>query len=341
MINKLMLFYMGIISTINTIIVLPLILLGIFLNKMNKYYNIPYFEHTHKIYTIYANIFLSGISGILKYFYGTEIFVENIKLLDELIDSNRSSGNIIVQNHQTEFDYLFGYALLIKNMKLNYHNLKMIMGYHVYVMLAGIGLISILSNSILIRYNRNKDEHDIKLCEIKKNDIVYLFPEGCVYNKNNKEKSDKYCDKNNIEKTKNCLYPKTGALEILNINNNINHIYSFCTQYDSILPCDKNHTLFNTKMPKQVYIKIEKHTVDNTIQETTIDVFRKMDKYMDKNINIDNYVKIDNTYSELFYLFIFLFIFAVGCYSLVQYNFVRYYFISVLAIYYIYLYMVI
>jgi len=305
--------YFTIISIINNFLLFPFLLLS---KKLNS-----------KLYLYIGNIYLFGLSFIIKYFHNSKLYIKNKHLFDENINK------LIIQNHQSEFDYFFGYMLFFIN-NLSF-NLKMIISYHVYYILPGIGLYNILLDAILIKFNKT-DLNRLDKLKIKDNDIVYLYPEGYVIHKKTKEKSDNYCLKNNIEKTKNVLYPKTTGLNIITKNNNIKDIYVLCTHYSDFLPNDINHKIFTTQIPKKIYIDIQKYEI-NDIKETTVQIFRNIDKSFN-NKNYDDYKLINLTLKEFLCFLFNIILFIFGIYLLYNYHIVKFYFLIQFILYYVYLY---
>ena len=75
-------------------------------------------------------------------------------------------------------------------------------------------------NSIVVTSNKKSTEMQFNILDnINTNDkiIIIIFPEGGIYNDDNREKSDNFCEKNGIKKFFNVLSPRTkGIWTILN-----------------------------------------------------------------------------------------------------------------------------
>ncbi len=312
--------YITIISLINNVFILPFILL-----------TLPF---TNNILNIWNNLYFMSISGILKYICNISIYVKNVEILNTMFDNSNKS--IIIQNHLSNWDFLVIPLLNIKN-KLFKIKIKMIALYDGYISLPGIGLFSLLNNNIMLSYNKNKNFKALDECKYNTNDWIYLYPEGNIFCKKSKQSNDNYCKQNNIITTKNCLYPRFGAIKVLNKNNNITNIYSLCTQYDNMVPSNKYHTLLNHNLPKKIFVTIN-NTVVNDIIEDTINIYRDIDKYLDKEINMNEYIKIDKNLLEFVSLICYLLLFIYNC-SLLYSNYLySVYLLSVIIIYYTYIF---
>ena len=318
--NSILLFYLIIVNTMNISIMLPFLLLECISVKWWVSY-------------------LISISGLLKYVYNVSTFVKNKEILFELLDDNDKSHSIIIQNHPSQFDFFIPTSFFSVNNKIPNIFPRSIIYYYTFVFLPGFGMISYLHNNILITLNKLQNLKRIDTCKINNNNWLWFYPEGSVYCKSSRDKSYKWCDDNNKVRMNNCLYPRSGAMSIIHKNNNIQTIYSICTQYDSIKVGDKYVSLHNTKLPSKVYFDLSKHCLDNEdITEKTVDIFYDIDKKLCKNIDEKEYVLLNSNYLELFCLIFQVLFFVFNCYLTYSYSFVQIYLISVLSMYYIYLY---
>jgi len=341
--NTLFLFYMLIVTYINNIFMLPFLLISKLFTK--------------KIISLYTNSIYLGGSCIFKYYYNMSTYIKNTKILHELLNLNEPT--IIISNHLTQFDAIF-LGLLLANKKqvqgqekvpdllcksaklhndlcyIPTNNIRVVAYYLTHLVKVGYSILLYLNKSIMISNNKNKNFLNLENCKIDKGDILYLYPEGNVYCSKMKNIVDKYCDDNNIERMKNCLYPRSGALDILEKNNNIKTIYSICVQYDTIKPCGKYHTLLNTKLPNKVYFNLNKHELNSNIYSKTVDIFRNFDKELDQDINESEYLLIGKYYNELYCQLSHILLFIFACYYLYNYNYVLMYYITMTILYYIY-----
>jgi hypothetical protein len=340
--NSSLLFYLLFITFINNFFLLPFVLIGSLFTK--------------KIITLYTNINYICISGLLKYYYNISVYIENIKIAYELCNAPESiklvyqqdskqienDTSIIILNHLTQFDFVTLTLFSSFSKNILFPNTRGIIYYFAYIYLPGIGILSYLNKGVMISFNKIKNFLNLEKCKINKNDLIYLYPEGNVYCTKMKNSVDKYCDDNNIERMKNCLYPRSGALDILHKNNNIKNIYSVCMQYDNIKPCGKYHTLSNTKLPNKVYFKFNKHELNGeNINKKTVDIFREFDNELDKNIDESKYLLIGKSYIELFCMIFFALLFITACYYIINYNYVLLYYVIATILYYVYTFIVI
>ena len=324
--NKLFIFYSIFVLIINNFILLPILLIS----KL----------FTDKIVGIYNNIIYVTGTAIFKYCNNVSIYIckKNINYLHDMFNVDGSS--ITIFNHLTQFDYIFFGALLSFSKIITNFNIRIPAYYYTNYFIPGLGLLGYLNNSIIISHNKNKNLSDLEKCKINKNDFMYLFPEGNVYCTKTKNIVDKYCEDNNIEKMKNCLYPRSGALNILHKNNNINKLYSVCIQYDSIKPTGKYHTLLNTKLPNKVYFKVNKHNINKSdnIHAKSVEIFREFDKDIEIGIDESEYILANKYYNEIMCMIFQSSLFITSMLLIYNYSIVRYYYASVIPLYYMYSY---
>lgn len=319
--NYFILFYLLFITFINNFFLLPFVLIGSLFTK--------------KSISLYTNVNYICIAAILKYYYNISVYIENIKILEELLNPNTLS--ILILNHLTQFDFVIGTLFTSNSKNILSPNIRGILYYFAYIYLPGIGIVVYLAKCVMISFNKIKNILNLEKCKINENDLIYLYPEGNVYCTKMKNTVDKFCDDNNIERMRNCLYPRSGALDILHKNNNIKTIYSACMQYDTIKPCGKYHTLSNTELPNKVYFKFNKHELNDTnIYTKTIDIFREFDNELDKNIDESKYLLIKKFYNELFCIIFYLLLFLTACYCIINYNYVLLYYVCTTVLYYTY-----
>jgi len=334
--HKFLLFNLIFISLVNTVFMLPIILLLMLFEKIYNYLE-PNDISENTFLLKWTNSFLINISGSLKYLYNTKLHIKNNELIDELFNSD-TSNSIIVQNHLSQFDFLSVALFLSHYNNIPSINMKMLSYYPLYLGLPGFGMVCYLINSIMITDNKQKNIKVIEDCKINKNDWLWFYPEGNVFCKKAKDINDTYCDKNKIDTMKNCMYPRLGGVEILQKQNKVNTIYSIGTQYDNIKPCDKYHTMINCDIPKNIYIDLNKHTVTkDTISNKTVEIFKDIDTLLDKKINENEYVTEEGNSTEILCMTFHILFFMLCCYMMYNHKSLFKYFIIVTVIYYIYL----
>jgi hypothetical protein len=288
----------------------------------------------------YINSYLIGLSGLLKYFYNITIHVRNKNIITELFNSNKKNS-IIIQNHLSQFDFIFISSLLAENIYSipNIH-MKLLIFYSLYIVSPGFGIICYLMDCIMISYNKIKNMKSIERWKINSNNWLWFYPEGCIYSTVSKEKADMFCNDNNIPIMKNCIYPRSGAAEILQKNNKVDTIYSVATQYDTIKPNGYYHSFISCNVPTNVYFQFYKHKVnDNNISNKIVSIFRDIDNIIENNdADYDDYIVLEKHYIEIICLLFHGLFFVLCCYIMYTYPLMILYSIIVTILYYIILY---
>jgi hypothetical protein len=325
--NKLLILFFFLINNLNIILPYPILL-------FSKLF-------TDKIFNYYYNTFYYSISAIIKYYYKTNIYIQNKHIFEELLHNNSDNKNtIIMQNHLYQLDCIVVPMLLSCTNKITNNIIRAVTYFYLYLCSPGMGMCLSLSDSVLITNNKQLNLSFIDNCKLKKNDLLYIYPEGSVYCKTSRESNNKYCDDNKLKKMKNCLDPRPGGINILQKNNNIDTIISVCTQYDNIKPSDKYHNAINTPMPKSIYVKFDKHNVEkDKIFDKTVEIFNDIDKYLDKEININEYELQKLNTIEIISLIFHLGMCVGFLYLLYNYPGLFSYIIIVYIVYYVNLYL--
>ena len=319
--NKLLIFTILIIALIVNIIIAPFITVTMLF--------------TDKILIAWVNSFIMALTCFIKYYYDVKVHIKNEDVLQELFDDNNNKKHsIVISNHLSHFDFLYIWSLLSVKERLSNINFKSISYYYLYLF-PGIGTMISLSGSMLTSDNKEKSLDSIEKCKINNNDVIMIYPEGGVLYQSALDKSNKYCDKNNIEKTKNCLYPRTGAINTLHKNNHIDTIYTFTQQFD------KPHTkeiygLFDTSIPDKVYFKFDKVKTDNPEMDT-INFFRNTDTHLDKKLDKDEYSLVKISLCEKICLTLYTTFFILCIMEIKDSKYLRYYILLSTMIYYSYL----
>jgi len=296
------------------------------------------------------NVYAMSIGFILKYILKVELYVNNNKIANELI--NNDEQIILIQNHFSEIDFLcLSYFML--NIKRSF-NFKLIsvLKKNVGLLLIGFGLISTLSKDLYISRDINNDKKLLK--KNNNSNILYIFPEGTCYNKKTKEISDKYVKKNNLIKYKYLLYPRvTGLMTIINSHKNYKKIFDFTVLYDTILKKDllENHKFiyffYKYKFPTKIFININKYNIDNDLNNNKLkdlleDIFYDKDKFIKKfDINNNNFIKFNSIYYKGCLSFIStLLISFISIYLFIVFDFIKsLYFVEIICfiLYFIFL----
>jgi len=94
---------------------------------------------------------------------------------------------LLIQNHQSEFDYILIYFAFVYNNCSNI-NLKMIMGKRVYYIFLGIGLIVKLLDGTYISSDNKTNIKNLNNIKVKNNDWLLIYPEGYLSHLENLKK---------------------------------------------------------------------------------------------------------------------------------------------------------
>ena len=319
--NKLLIFTMLIVALVINLIIAPFIMVTMIF--------------TDKFLLVWHNSFIMAMSCFIKFYYDVKIHIENEDILEEILDDNNNKKNsMVISNHLSHFDFLYLFNLIATKPNVPNNNFKLASIYYTYLF-PGIGILCYLTNSMLISDNKKKSLANIEKCKINSNDVVLLYPEGFIYRKGTLAKSNDYCIKNNIELTKNCLYPRNTGLNIIAKNNNINTLYSICMQFD------KKHTkelysLFETDIPNRVYMKFNKTKTDNPDKDT-INIFRNMDTYLEEPLNKSKYNESNISLCEKICLTLYTLFFILCMMQIIDNKYILGYLIVATMIYYSYL----
>ena len=255
--------------------------------------------------------------------------------MDEILDDNTNKENsIVISNHLSQADFLYIFNLMTSNNKIPNNHLKIASYYYSYLF-PGMGITSYLANNILISENKKKTIDNIEKCKLNKNDILFLYPEGGSYHQKVLESSNNYCIKNNIDITKNCLYPKTTGIDIIHKNTKIDTLYSISMQYEE--KHNKNiYSLFGVNLPNRVYMKFNKTKTDNPTKDT-VNIFRNIDTYLDEPLDKSKFIESSISLCEKISLTFYTILFIIISMNLCSNKYSRYYMYTAIILYYSYL----
>jgi 1-acyl-sn-glycerol-3-phosphate acyltransferase len=193
-----------------------------------------------------------------KWFYGWRQYV---KIDDNLMSSMKKDKILMMANHVNLTD-IFQLQEMI-NTLFPYHK----MTYLVKKDITNIPFFGefIKNNHIIV--GNNHEENIITIQKYMKrlqNEriILFIFPEGSIYHKDNIKKSDEWCKKQNISLYQSCMCPKTrGLYTILNAFSFDAIIQTYLTYPDDIKrekATNYSDFLIN-KLPRisEIYIKDE------------------------------------------------------------------------------------
>ena len=316
--NLLLLLYFQFISFINVFTIFPIIYVLSFFRKDIKFF--------------FINFYFIGLVYIILSIYDVKLYVKNKNLIKNIFLNNKK---VIIQNHQTEFDFIIILMLLsYSNIKDNI--IRFIMTKKIYYFFPGIGLGNILSNGVMISpQNKDYNIKNLENIKISNNESIYIFPEGFICHYENKLKSDTYCKENKIECPKYTLYPKTTGIEIISKNNKIDFLYTLCVHFDGLTPGMKPYRIYNTYITKKIFLEINETNIIS--KDNIINSFQKIDKSFE-NRDYKGFELFEKKYVNLIAFLCNIFYFLLIIYLFSKYNFLFKIFLIELFIYYFYIF---
>ena len=216
------------------------------------------------------SLFYNEWINMCPYFY-KEIFNSDIYYNGKFLTSNKI--DIVICNHISRIDS-FLITSIIKN-----NTIKPIYPI-IQKELKKIPLIgSFHKGCIVLERDLSKDKETI-INSIKNidNGIIIIYPEGTRMNEDNFKKSHEYCEKNQLKKYNNLLYPKMKGLDIIiNELNNSNKLGNLI---------DISFRLKDSLKFKTGYLDFIKHNVGN--------VYCNINSYKINKLCINNYDNLKN-----------------------------------------------
>ena len=355
--NLLLLLYFEFIS-LNIFIIYPTIyLLNLFDKKLKK---------------IYINSYFIGLVFIINWIYDVKLYVKNQDFIKNMFDKyqnnkhndkyeNKNNKNIFIQNHQTEFDFII-IMMVLSHYPEYIHNIlfRFIMTEKVYYFFPGIGLGNILAGGSIITNNKNKNINRLNNMKLSEYESFFIFPEGFLSHKENKIKSDLYCNNNGYNIFPYTLYPKSTGIEILTKNNKIDYLYTLSVHYNNLKHFEKAYRIYNTEIPKTIFLEINKEKLDYDkdlcindlclkdlcikdlcikdlcIKDIVLNSFKKINESFDKK-DYTNFMITNKNYTQLLCFIIHMCIFCFINYLFICNHIFFYLFLLNLFLYYFYI----
>lgn len=265
-----------------------IIFIFLLLKELILYSNTFSFKNIHYVFSRTINIFFNYFNWKQNICFSSKKVRENI---------NNENNILLISNHNslTDFFHFISYVNI-------YHPQHRI----VFVTKKDFSQIPILGNiieknCILLENDIMKDEYNIKksIENIKrknKKNIIIFFPEGKIFNNDNVERSNKWCNKINIEPFKKVVCPHYKGLYYIIKYFNPDKINSCFLYFNDDMNNNKGkeyYHYFTGYLPKysQFYIKdgenIRKH-YEKSIRINDEEYFKnKIYKYWRK---IDNFI---------------------------------------------------
>lgn len=280
-------------------------------------------------------IFQSMINLNLKYAFEAEMYYKNeIKVIPNKI-------NILTCNHVCTVDWEFVLGMLKEFGLSNYS----IIGKKSLIYIPGFGFSFLYGDDIKLSRKWETDQVSLdKQLEEITDGIIIIFPEGTRFEIEKQLEGREFSKKNNLPIYNNLLVPKSkGLWAICNKLRNLNKLGEI-NDLTIIMDNFRNQNAFFFDLIKKpigkVFIYNRKLTLPDNITEN--EVFKKwlLEKWLEKDIIIDNYKEIDyqpfNFTVNTKHLIIFLTIIIIGTYHLQSNKNNRYYFLLLIGLSYVF-----
>ena len=278
------------------------------------------------------NIIFISVGYILRTVFNIKFYTNSTKLVKKIFENDKQV--IITQNHLTEFDSLFYYALFDNNLNSSYNSITLMKKAVAYQLL-GVGIIDFFGNDVFLSRNIIRDSNNLNNIS-KNNNAIYLFPEGTVFTKETKNKSDIFSRSQNLPIYEYVLYPRVTGISMIIKNNNIKTLYDITTMFDTIKKKDFG-TYFSAQyfllngLPKNVVFNITKYSINSEIiNKKAEEIFKNKDKFIKKfNNNFKDYKPINFAFDDGLYSLVIVILFSIcSLYLYIEYTPIRYLFLS-------------
>jgi len=117
--NKILVFFMYIVTGVNNMTIAPLLLLTM---PFTKYFLVKY-----------CNIFILSYSYLVRLYYNVKVYISNKDIMHDMLDSNNKEHSIVISNHMSQFDFLYFYNLLAVKNYIQSIQFKFVAFYYLYL----------------------------------------------------------------------------------------------------------------------------------------------------------------------------------------------------------------
>ena len=335
---------------INFFLILIYLLIFPFYSSMGLFIPLFIINYCYRDYIDFAyvikNLYWSSFSFVFQMLLNPKIYVNSLELFED-ITNHPNQQNIILSNHISECDFM-----LLSYIFNNFKNMsttktccvaKKEVGYKI----SGCGIISLFTGDIFL--NRNIHLDNKKLSSQNDSNLLVIYPEGTVYTKEKKYKSDEYCKKNNLPIYNYHLYPRiTGIKTILETNNKFKYFYDITIVYGNInkrkygIVQDIFHYTLND-YPNKIFLNISKHKINSNtsnLKNQIENIFENKDDFIKKfEINNNKFISIKyNYFNGLISLYIVCCISIISWYLWYKFSVVKYLYTIESIFYLIYFY---
>ncbi|XP_032071415.1 lysocardiolipin acyltransferase 1 isoform X3 [Thamnophis elegans] len=260
-------------------------------------------------------------------------------------------------NHRTRMDWMFLWSCLLR---YSYLRLEKICLKSSLKVIPGFGWAMQVAAFIFIQRKWEEDKHHFGnmldyFCDIHEPLQLLIFPEGTDLTDETKARSDKFAEKNGLQKYEYVLHPRTTGftfiVDHLRDGNNLDAVHDITVAYPQNIPQTEKHLLCGN-FPKEIHFHICRYSVESLPtspedlqlwcqkrweeKEERLRQFYEGKKYFDVSgrskippCKSELRVLVVKCISLLYWTFFTLFSIAL----LYMYNFVRWYFVVVVVIF--------
>uniref|UniRef100_A0A8C5MYN6 Lysocardiolipin acyltransferase 1 n=1 Tax=Leptobrachium leishanense TaxID=445787 RepID=A0A8C5MYN6_9ANUR len=198
--------------------------------------------------------------ALLELVFGAKVVITG----DGFIPGERS---VIIMNHRTRLDWMFLWNCLLR---YSYLRLEKICLKSSLKAVPGFGWAMQIAAFIFIHRKWEEDKNHFEamldyFCDIKEPLQLLIFPEGTDLTENTKARSDKFAEKNELQKYDYVLHPRTTGftfiVDRLREGHNLDAIHDITVAYPQNIPQTEKHIL-NGSFPKEIHFHVCRYPVD-------------------------------------------------------------------------------
>ncbi|KAM8945391.1 lysocardiolipin acyltransferase 1 [Pelodytes ibericus] len=199
--------------------------------------------------------------ALLELVFGAKVVITG----DGFIPGERS---VIIMNHRTRLDWMFLWNCLLR---YSYLRLEKICLKSSLKAVPGFGWAMQVAAFIFIHRKWEDDKNHFEamldyFCDIKEPLQLLIFPEGTDLTENTKARSNKFAEKNELQKYDYVLHPRTTGftfiVDRLREGNNLDAIHDITVAYPHNIPQTEKHIL-NGNFPKEIHFHVRRYPVNS------------------------------------------------------------------------------
>lgn len=257
-------------------------------------------------YTLFYNEWLNMIPLFYQNFFNSKIYQSGNFISTDKID-------IVICNHINRIDSLIISSIIKKNSNKNVYAV-------IQKEIAKLPIIGNFSPGCIV-LERDFESDNIKILKFLKNinnGILIIYPEGTRMNENNFKKSNEFCEKNNLKKYNNLLYPKMKGLNLiineLKNENKLGNLIDITIKTKDELKFKTGYVDFLKYKVGNLYCNINTYKVNNkcfndydNFKKWFLMVWDKKENYLGNYIDyeykkLDYYIKTSSFILNLLYI---------------------------------------